>query len=103
MREKAGERAASLTKQLLAFSCHETVTLGVASGGNSQTKREEGRRKWSCQGSSQVTDFASLASALARFGKVGREATNQKVGSSSPPGRTTSLSSLFSTTSVDTL
>jgi hypothetical protein len=43
----------------------------------------------SCQGSSQVTDFASLASALARFGKVGREATNQKVGSSSPPGRTT--------------
>ena len=42
-----------------------------------------------CQGSSQVTDFASLASALARFGKVGREATNQKVGSSSPPGRTT--------------
>src|SRR5713226_9480599 len=45
----------------------------------------------SCQGSSQVTDFASLAFALARFGKVGREATNQKVGSSSPPGRTTSL------------
>jgi hypothetical protein len=43
----------------------------------------------SCQGSSQVTDFASLTSALARFGKVGREATNQKVGSSSPPGRTT--------------
>ncbi len=43
----------------------------------------------SCHGSSQVTDFASLAPALARFGKVGREATNQKVGSSSPPGRTT--------------
>ncbi len=43
----------------------------------------------SCQGSSQVTDFASLASALARFGKVGREATNQKVESSSPSGRTT--------------
>jgi hypothetical protein len=42
----------------------------------------------SCQGSSQVTDFASLASALARFGKVGREATNQKVESSSPSGRT---------------
>jgi hypothetical protein len=45
----------------------------------------------SYQGSSQVTDFASLASALARFGKVGRVATNQKVGSSSPPGRTTFL------------
>ena len=42
-----------------------------------------------CQGSSQLTDFASLASALARFGKVGREATNQKVESSSPSGRTT--------------
>src|SRR5712692_7833641 len=48
----------------------------------------------SCQGSSQVTDFASLAFALARFGKVGREATNQKVGSSSPPGRTTLLDSI---------
>jgi len=36
-----------------------------------------------CQGLSQLTDFASLASALARFGKVGREATNQKVESSS--------------------
>src|SRR6266478_7610064 len=44
----------------------------------------------SCQGSSQVTDFASLASALARFGKVGREATNQKVESSSPSGRSIS-------------
>ena len=47
------------------------------------------KEKMSCQGLSQLTDFASLASALARFGKVGREATNQKVGSSSPPGRTT--------------
>jgi hypothetical protein len=42
----------------------------------------------SCQGSSQVTDFASLASALARFGKVGCEATNQKVESSRPSGLT---------------
>jgi hypothetical protein len=49
------------------------------------------KEKMSCQGSSQVTDFASLASALARFGKVGREATNQKVGSSNPPGRTISF------------
>src|ERR1700687_2662245 len=52
-------------------------------------KKGRVKEKMSCQGSSQVTDFASLASALARFGKVGREATNQKVGSSSPPGRTT--------------
>ena len=44
-----------------------------------------------CQGSPQLTDFTSLASALARFGKVDREATNQKVGSSSPPGRTISF------------
>jgi len=51
-------------------------------------KKRRVKEKMSCQGSSQVTDFASLASALARFGKVGREATNQKVGSSSPPGRT---------------
>src|SRR6267142_1392208 len=40
------------------------------------------------------------ASALARFGKVGREATNQRVESSSPSGRTTfAQGSLFSTTS----
>jgi hypothetical protein len=37
-----------------------------------------------CQGWSQLTDFTSLASALARFGKVGREATNQKVEDASP-------------------
>ena len=43
------------------------------------------------QGSSQVTDSASLAAALARFDKVAREATNQKVESSSPSGRTTFL------------
>jgi hypothetical protein len=43
----------------------------------------------SCQGPSQLIDSASLASALARFGKVGCEATNQKVESSSPSGRTT--------------
>jgi len=53
-------------------------------------KKGRVKEKMSCQGSSQVTDFASLASALARFGKVGREATNQKVESSSPSGRTTS-------------
>jgi hypothetical protein len=44
------------------------------------------KEKVSCQGLSQLTDFAPLASALARFGRVGREATNQKVGSSNPPG-----------------
>ena len=49
-----------------------------------------------CQVLSQLTDLASLAFALARFGKVGREATNQKVGSSSPPARTTSPSSSIS-------
>ena len=54
-------------------------------------KKRRVQEKMSCQGSSQVTDFASLASALARFGKVGREATNQKVESSSPSGRTISF------------
>jgi hypothetical protein len=44
------------------------------------------KEKVSCQGSSQPTDFAPLAPALARFGRVGREATNQKVGSSNLPG-----------------
>jgi hypothetical protein len=43
------------------------------------------KEKVSCQGLSQLTDFAPLAPALARFGRVGREATNQKVGSSNPP------------------
>jgi hypothetical protein len=46
------------------------------------------KEKVSCQGLSQLTDFAPLAPALARFGRVGREATNQKAGSSNPPGRT---------------
>jgi hypothetical protein len=50
------------------------------------------KEKVSCQGLPQLTDFAPLAPALARFGRVGREATNQKVGSSNPPGRTTSSS-----------
>jgi len=47
------------------------------------------KEKVSCHGLSQLTDFAPLAPALARFGRVGCEATNQKVGSSNPPGRTT--------------
>jgi hypothetical protein len=46
------------------------------------------KEKVSCHGLSQLTDFAPLAPALARFGRVGCEATNQKVGSSNPPGRT---------------
>src|SRR5258708_40133724 len=37
------------------------------------------------------TGVYTLASALARFGKVGREATNQKVESSSPSGRSLHL------------
>src|SRR5260370_25798701 len=40
----------------------------------------------------RFAEFARLASPLARFGKVDRTATNQKVGSSNPPGRTTYLS-----------
>ena len=36
----------------------------------------------------QLTDFVRLATPLARFGKVDRTATNQKAGSSNPPGRT---------------
>jgi hypothetical protein len=38
----------------------------------------------------QLADFVRLATPLARFGKVDRTATNQKAGSSNPPGRTTS-------------
>jgi hypothetical protein len=51
-------------------------------------KKRRVKEKVSCQGSFQLADLTSLASALARFGKVGREATNQKVESSSPSGRT---------------
>jgi hypothetical protein len=39
----------------------------------------------------QLAEFARLATPLARFGKADRAATNQKVGSSNPPGRTTSI------------
>jgi hypothetical protein len=45
----------------------------------------------------QLAEFARLATPLARFGKVDRAATNQKVGSSNPPGRTIFLNNLRST------
>ena len=41
-----------------------------------------------CGNLPQLADFVRLATPLARFGKVDRTATNQKVGSSNPPGRT---------------
>jgi hypothetical protein len=41
-----------------------------------------------CENLPQLADSFRLAAPLARFGKVGRTATNQKVGSSNPPGRT---------------
>jgi hypothetical protein len=44
-----------------------------------------------CGNLPQLADFVRLATPLARFGKVDRTATNQKVGSSNPPGRTISL------------
>jgi hypothetical protein len=41
-----------------------------------------------CGNLPQLADSVRLATPLARFGKVDRAATNQKVGSSNPPGRT---------------
>jgi hypothetical protein len=54
--------------------------------------RSKGRRKKEkadCTELPQLAESVRLATPLARFGKIGRTATNQKVGSSSPPGRTT--------------
>ncbi|SRR5260370_20353572 len=47
------------------------------------------KEKVDCGNLPQLADFARLATPLARFDKVDRTATNQKVGSSNPPGRTT--------------
>jgi hypothetical protein len=48
------------------------------------------KEKMVCGDLFQLAEFARLATPLARFGKVDRAATNQKAGSSNPPGRTTS-------------
>jgi hypothetical protein len=48
------------------------------------------KEKVVCENLPQLADFVRLATPLARFGKVDRTATNQKAGSSNPPGRTTS-------------
>jgi hypothetical protein len=80
-----GNHSAFFPKSQLSRNCHAMNGKGRSFA----NKKRRVKEKMGCQGSSQVTDCASLASALARFGKVGREATNQKVGSSSPPGRTT--------------
>jgi len=47
------------------------------------------KEKADCTELPQLAESVRLATPLARFGKIGRTATNQKVGSSSPPGRTT--------------
>ena len=44
------------------------------------------KEKVVCENLPQLADFVRLATPLARFGKVDRTATNQKVGSSNPPG-----------------
>ena len=59
-------------------------------------KRQQMKEKVVCENLPQLADFVRLATPLARFGKVDRTATNQKVGSSNPPGRTILLSSFQS-------
>jgi hypothetical protein len=49
------------------------------------------KEKMVCGNLPQLAESVRLATPLARFGKVDRAATNQKVGSSSPPGRTISI------------
>ncbi len=55
------------------------------------TKEGERKEKVSCWNLPQLADSVRLATPLARFGKVVRTATNQKVGSSNLSGRTTSF------------
>jgi len=47
----------------------KTATRRVANGGKFANKKRRLKEKMSCQESSHLTDFHSLASALARFGK----------------------------------
>jgi hypothetical protein len=54
-------------------------------------KRQQMKEKVVCENLPQLADFVRLATPLARFGKVDRTATNQKAGSSNPPGRTISI------------
>jgi hypothetical protein len=58
-------------------------------------KRQQMEEKVVCGKLPQLADFVRLATPLARFGKVDRTATNQKVGSSNPPGRSSNISLLL--------
>jgi hypothetical protein len=55
-------------------------------------KRQQRKEKAGCRNLPQVADSVRLATPLARFGKVDRTASNQRVGSSSLSGRATFIS-----------
>ena len=67
----------------LSRKCH-------AKGGKRRQKcgkRQQRKEKAGCGNLPQLAEFVRLATPLARFGKVVRTASNQRVGSSSLPGR----------------
>src|SRR6266446_1767456 len=55
-------------------------------------KRQQMKEKVGCGNLPQLVEFVRLATPLARFGKVVRTASKQRVGSSNLPGRATYLS-----------
>ena len=67
--------------------CHENVTQSAEGGGKKCGKRQQRKEKVSCWNLPQLADSVRLATPLARFGKVDRTASKQRVGGSSPSGR----------------
>src|SRR6267143_1381623 len=73
---------------MLSRKCHANHSKQPQFCGKWQQKKE----KVVCGNLSQLADSVRLATPLARFGKIVRTASKQRVGSSSLPGRAKGLS-----------
>src|SRR5947207_14929423 len=81
------EEARERRETRLSRKCH-------AKGGKRRQKcgkRQQMKEKAGCGNLPQLAEFVRLATPLARFGKVVRTASKQRVGSSSLPGRATAF------------
>ena len=75
-------------KRFAIVGCHENVTQAAEVAAEVKANRTE-KEKVVCIELSQLAETAALSIPLARFGKIVRAATNQKVGSSNLSGCTT--------------